>query len=63
MAIYNAMWSFMRVQIMDWAAEFDRAVSRLKKLAPDLPDRTLPNDEDIKRRFFESVDNQKDVSF
>ena len=48
---------------MDWAAEFDRAVARLKELAPYLPDRTLPNDEDIKRRFLESVEVQKDIAF
>ena len=48
---------------MDWAAEFKRAVSRLKELAPNLPDRTMPNDEEIKRRFLESVENQKDIAF
>ena len=57
------MWAFMKVQIMDWAAEFDRAVTKLKDLAPKLPDRTLPNDEDIKRRFLKSVEIQKDIAF
>ena len=63
MEVFNSMWNCGRVQIMDHAAAFNRAVKKLKELAPNLPDRTMPNDEEIKRRFLESVENQKDIAF